>query len=298
MNPFQSSVIALLLCVLLTTPCLAQESSQYTLGNTHFKAITSSVGKKYQLVITLPGSYHSTPSKNYPVFYYLDAYWDTPTLFGVYHALVYDNLIPELILVGISYPGDNVDYGVERTLDLTPTHGHMPKNAAGGASVFLEFLKKSAVPFVEANYRTDKKKRALGGTSLGGLFTLFAMYQDPTFFARYIAISPAAVWDNNYLARRDALHAKSESLNARLFLSYGSEEYAPFRDPIRDFQKQLESRNYKNLALQNHHMKDLRHASVKAEGYTRGLIWIWKDVAPPGISGLEREFNVLPQTAE
>lgn len=317
MNSLQFSILALLLSMLLSSQCFAQESRDYVLGNTHFKQVISETGKRYELVITLPSSYRPGRKNSYPVLYYLDPYWDTPALFGVYHALVYDNLIPELILVGLSYPGEKVNYGTERLRDFTPTNGPLPEGVAGNASALLKDIRQLVVPFVETNYRANKSERALAGTSFGGLFTLYAMYEDPEFFKRYIAISPSAVWDNNYLARRDTLyaaphatipttrhatlnatlnaplHALTKTLNARLFLSYGDEEYAPFRDPIRELQKQIAARNYKDLALQNYHMKDLRHASVKAEGYTHGLIWVWKDMAPSGKSGLEREFDIL-----
>lgn len=286
------TIAALLVSVFSAGPLLAEEPRHYTIDNTYFHQIQSKeTGQKHELVVSLPYSYQSSPHKKYPVLYYMDAYWDTPLLSSIYGALTYDNVAPEFIMVGLSYPGDNVNYGLERRRDLTPTDEGDADGDSGGAPAFLAFLKQSVVPLIESSYRVDESQRALSGSSLGGLFTLYAMYEEPAFFERYIAISPAAGWDKQYLAALDKRYAKAhKKLNARLFLSYGTGEYPPFRKPIDQLQKQIESRHYKGLALRNYQMQDLRHSSVKAEGYIHGLIWAWQDLAPKGPSGLEKEY--------
>ena len=55
-------------------------------------------------MILLPAGYKNNPDKKYPVFYYLDAYWDTPLVSAIYGNLIYDNRVPEMIMVGLSYP--------------------------------------------------------------------------------------------------------------------------------------------------------------------------------------------------
>ncbi len=271
----------------------SKEPRHYSIDNTYFRQVHSKeTGQTHELIISLPPGYESSPDKSYPVLYYVDAYWDTPLLSSLYGALIYDNRAPEFIMVGFSYPGDNVNYGLERRRDLTPTDEGPDDGDSGGAPAFLAFIKESVVPLIETSYRVDPSQRALSGSSLGGLFTLYAMYEDPAFFDRYIAISPAASWDGGYLSRRDEEYAKThKSLNARLFLSHGTGEYAPFREPIAQLQAQIAGRNYEGLALRNYQMQNLRHGSVKAEGYIHGLIWAWQDIAPTGPSGLEMEYR-------
>jgi len=117
------------------------------------------------------------------------------------------------------------------------------------------------------------------------------MYQEPNFFDRYIAISPAAGWDNGYLLKLDADYAKQHNaLPARAFISYGTAEYKPFSLPIAQLQKQIKKRRYQGLALQNYQMQGLRHTSVKGEGYVHGLIWAWQDITPKMPSSLETGF--------
>jgi predicted alpha/beta superfamily hydrolase len=273
-------------------PVVGQQPRTYTIDNTHIRQLDSKqTGQQHEFIVSLPGSYDSSPGKKYPVLYYLDAYWDVPLLTAVYGNLRYDNVIPEFIMVGLSYPGD-ADYDRERRRDFTPTDEGAPDGDSGGAQKFLAFIKQHVVPLVESKYRVDSSKRALGGVSLGGLFTLYAMYDDPEFFDRYVSISPAAAWDTDWVAQRETQYAQNnKSLNSRLFLSYGTAEYAPFRDPIIAFQKQIADRNYTGLALQNYSMENLRHTGVKADGWTRGLVWVWRDLAPKGPSGLEKAYK-------
>ena len=280
----------LMMLVVLVGTCFsagAQEANRkFVLENTQIIPIQSKhTGRAHELVIVLPASYASNPAKKYPVLYYLDAYWDTPLLSATQGNLVYDNEVPEFIMVGLSYPS-TANYGSERFIDYT-----FPATAGmgGKGDKFLEFIKQEVVPLIESKYRGEKTGRILSGSSLGGLFTLAVAYKEPGFFAGHIAISPAAMWDNNALAKMDEAHAKkSKNLNARMFISHGTAEFPGFRDPIIQLQKQIADRNYSGLHLLNYSMEGLDHTSVKPDGYVRGLHWFWKDKKPAGPSGLER----------
>jgi predicted alpha/beta superfamily hydrolase len=218
----------------------------------------------------------------------MDAYWDTPLLAAIYGNLRYDNRVPEFIMVGLSYPAGK-NYGTERRLDYTITP---MDDKSGGAGKFLAFIQQEVVPLIELRYRGDKADRILGGVSLGGLFTLNAAYSQPDFFSGYIAISPGVEWDKQALAKVDDVYAQThKSLSARVFISYGTEEYAPFRDPIKQFQEKMANRRYQGLDLMNHSMEGLDHVSVKGDGYVRGLMWVWLPKKPAGPSGLERDFK-------
>lgn len=274
----------------IAVSALAQQTNkQFVLSNTEILPIHSKItGRDHELVVIYPSSYQANPEKKYPVLYYLDAYWDTPMLVSTYGNLLYDRDIPEFIMVGLSYPSIK-DYTKERRIDYTFT---AEDEQSGKGDLFLEFIKKEVAPLIETTFRGEKAGRVLAGSSLGGLFTLSAAYQSPDFFAGYIAISPAALWDNGALFHLDAEYAKQhKTLNGRMFISYGSAEYSAFRDPIVGFQKQLAARQYKGLALLNYGMEGIDHAGVKGEGYTRGLIWVWKAKMPDGPGGLELEIT-------
>jgi predicted alpha/beta superfamily hydrolase len=234
----------------------------------------------------LPSNYSA--DKKYPVLYYLDAYWDTPLLASTYGNLIFDNVTPEFIMVGLSYPS-TANYDKERRIDYTFTS--VGENSGKG-DVFLGFIKEEVASLIEENFRGSKKDRVLAGNSLGGLFTITAAYQAPDFFSGFIAISPAVSWDDGALLKLDESYAKNhKELNGRMFISYGSTEYISFRSPIIKFQKQLAEREYKGLKLLSYSMAGLDHTTVKGDGYVRGLMWVFKPQKPDGPSGLERAIT-------
>jgi predicted alpha/beta superfamily hydrolase len=275
-------------------PAWAQSAPQpgykpFVLNNTQIIPMHSaSTGREHELVVVLPSSFGSNPGKTYPVLYFLDAYWDTPLLVSTYGNLMYDNRAPEFIMVGLSYPS-GANYDVERRKDYTITA--MDANS-GRADAFLDFITKEVAPLVESRFRGEKRARAIAGSSLGGLFAIAAAYKAPGFFAGHIAISPAAGWDDGALAKLDERYARDhKALPARMFISYGTDEYPGFREPIAAFQQRLAARGYQGLALQNYAMHGLDHTSVKGDGYVRGLNWIWQPRKPAGPSGLTRAMT-------
>lgn len=261
----------------------------FVLNNTQIVPLQArATGRNYELVVVLPSSYAANPGKTYPVLYYLDAYWDTPLLVSTYGNLIYDKRAPEFIMVGLSYPS-GTNYDVERRKDYTIT---ATDANSGKADAFLDFITKEVAPLVESRFRGDKEGRVIGGSSLGGLFAIAAAYKAPGFFAGHIAISPAAGWDDGALAKLDEQYARThKALAARMFISYGSDEYPGFREPIAAFQQRLAARGYTGLALQNYRMEGLDHTSVKGDGYVRGLNWVWQPRKPAGPSGLTRAMT-------
>jgi predicted alpha/beta superfamily hydrolase len=288
--------IPITLIILIASSVITAQDRHFTLKNTHYIQLKSELtNRDHELIVFLPDSYDDSPDKHYPVLYFLDAYWDMPLLNSIHGQLVWDNVIPELIMVGFSYPGEKANYGDLRARDFTPTRDTTVNLHSGDALKFLKFIETVVIPRIESDYRVNKNERALSGSSLGGFFTLYVMYEKPMLFKRFIAISPHVGWDNRYLfVSDDTYAAKNETLPVRLFLSQGSDEYAAFRDPIVEYQKKIAERNYLELALLNNTIEGERHSGVKSEGYSRGLRWVFKDIAPTGPSGLERMFQGRP----
>ena len=70
---------------------------------------SSSTGRDYDLYIHMPSNYAQDKAKKYPVLYILDGQWDFKLMDSVLGGLVYDKFVPEMITVGITYPGENAD---------------------------------------------------------------------------------------------------------------------------------------------------------------------------------------------
>lgn len=249
-------------------------------GSETIKLHSKQTKQDHELIIILPSSYESAPKRHYPTLYYLDAYWDFALVYSLYEQLRLDNLVPELILVGLSYPGSNEDYIRRRLSDFTPMKDPVAPGS-GNANAFLSYLKHNVIKKIEAEYRADPKDRALAGHSLGGLFTLYAMYKEPEFFERYLAMSPTVIAGNHYVAKLDAQYKKKrKDLPARLFLAYGENEDPAYRGAIADYEKALSSRNYNALNYKHQVLPGMRHTSARAYGYLVGLPWLYSDIAP------------------
>ncbi|MES2826414.1 MAG: alpha/beta hydrolase-fold protein [Pseudomonadota bacterium] len=252
---------------------------KYDLPDTQRVSLASSSGIPYELIISLPSSYNDSPGKRYPVLYYTDAYWDAPLLSSIYLDLVFDRAVPEFIMVGLSYSGDNLNYTALRTKDLTPTKDLAFVRDSGGGAAFLSFIKKTVVPKIEREYRTEENQRAIAGWSFGGLFALYAMYKEPHLFNRCVAISPAVPWDKGMIHQIDDNFFKlNKEFNARLFISYGKNEDPSFISAVSDFQHKVGNRKGSNLKVMNFSVENMGHAGAKASSYAQGLTWAWKDI--------------------
>ncbi len=274
----KKTLLVLLLALGVSTTAFAgQPQKKFVLGNTDIVSVKSAyTGQTHELIIVYPDSYWSNPNKKYPVLYFTDGYWDTTLLAGAYGNLVYDKMTPEFIMVGLSYP-DGTDYGSARVRDYTYTSMWMAPGSGKGDQ-FLDFLEKEVAPLIESTYHGDKDNRTLAGASLGGLFTLGAAMKTPDFFTGYIALSPTVIWDGGAVLKlEDALAKQNRPLKARMFISVGSLEPGSYRESIEQFEKQLAAHRYKGLQLQSVTIQGMSHGTSKAEGYLRGLKWVWQD---------------------
>ena len=230
-------------------------------------------GRDYDLYIQPTGELKS--GKKYPVLFVLDGQWDFKLLNSVYGGLHYDKYVPEMIIVGVTYSGKNPNYDELRAMDYTPTPETAHKGS-GDAAKFLAFLKKDVIPFVEKNYNADPNKRILMGSSLGGLFTLYAMLEEPNLFYGYVAASPAVTWDTDFSFRHEKqFAAKNKDLNARLYIAVGDSE--ELTEPVKKIMEIVKSRNYKGLKMETRILEEERHAGNKPEIYNRGLRFVFKE---------------------
>jgi len=242
------TVCMIVLCMLADSDFV---TAQIQLPTGHVRTIESKIVKDmtYNLFIDLPPGYE-TSDQSYPVVYLLDAYEVWGLVLQTYQQLIFLNDIPEMIIVGISYPieGDFYTEGMREYLDIrardfTPTHltyeeavkKHGKGTAqfireSGGGKAFLGFLEKELIPFIEKEYRADPNNRGLFGYSLGGTFTTFAMLYKPGLFHNYFIGSPFLNWDDKAVYtfdRLDQLAATGDTIN--VYLSWGELESAEGR---------------------------------------------------------------------
>lgn len=176
----------------------------------------SANGIAYRIFVAAP---HNTPKDQaVPVIYMLDGNATFPMAVQVLE----DNPKLKALIVGIGYPTDNADEIIAaRYYDLTPLTAadRIParKNGAdaprtGGQADFLQFIQTQVRPEIEQRFIIDKKAQTLFGHSLGGMFTLHAMFNDRGAFQNYSAADPSIWWNGgSILVEKDHFVKASET---------------------------------------------------------------------------------------
>ncbi len=242
------------------------------IAGTQMQTIHSSItGRDYDLYINLPRDYNDS-TQSFPVVYCLDAQWDFALVESIYGQQYFDGFVPSVVTVGITWGGKNPDYDSLRAVDFTPG----PKNSVryGNAANFLKAIKNEIIPYIESKYRVKKDDRTLIGSSFGGLFTLYAMFTEPSLFNKFIPTSPALTWDNGVIYKIEKDYAeKNESLPVRLYMAVGGYENTK---PFENFVDIIKDANFKGLAFQTKIIEGMGHSGEKSEGFSRGMQFVFQ----------------------
>ena len=95
----------------------AASAPKMEIPSTEVQRLKSSIdGQEYELYVYLPEGY-STSTKTYPVLYLMDAQWDFPMVTGLVQSQADDGFVPQMIVVGITWGGNNPNYGYLRFKD-------------------------------------------------------------------------------------------------------------------------------------------------------------------------------------
>jgi predicted alpha/beta superfamily hydrolase len=241
-------------------------------GTQKLKIYSSIVGQEYDLYINLPRNFNDT-SRTFPVIYLLDAQWDFPLVNAIYGEQYYDGFLPEAITVGITWGGTNPNYDLLRARDFVPANNKQQPTSTG-ASEFLSFIKDELIPFIGSKYKVNPNDRTLMGSSLGGLFTLYTLFNEAELFNRYVLTSPAINWGNGIIFSYEKKYAEEYSdTPVKLFMTVGGYENV---ESFQNFADRLKEKKYKGLQLKTIVVDGIGHSGSKAEGYTRGLQYVFE----------------------
>jgi predicted alpha/beta superfamily hydrolase len=151
--------------------------------------------RTYQLSVAVPQGYHVS-DQWYQVVYVLDG----DVLDGMAASLTtpahWSWAVPELIVVSIGYAVDNFEQWAEikgRDFSLPdPALHNLADSVPSAPRLFLQALADDIVPFIDRSYRTAPNDRCLYGYSRAGFFVLYALFNRPGLFQRYL--SGSGVW--------------------------------------------------------------------------------------------------------
>lgn len=158
------------------------------------------------LVVYLPPGYDDDATVRYPVLYLHDGQnlFEGETAFkrGEHWRvgetatdLIDAHRIEPLIIVGIA------NTGVRRLHEYT--HSHDRRRGGGEANGYGRLVIEELKPFVDRTYRTllRPEHTGIGGSSLGGLVSLYLGLKRPDVFSKIAALSPSVWWDRRSILR-------------------------------------------------------------------------------------------------
>jgi predicted alpha/beta superfamily hydrolase len=136
--------------------------------------------------------------------------------------------IEPLIIVGIYNSGKRID-------EYTPVKSNVGrmKGHGGQADFYGRMIIEDLKPFIDEKYLTKPEREftGLGGSSLGGLVSLYLGFKRPDVFSRLAVMSPAVWWANNQIIREIA--AAGERLPLRIWLDIGKKEGSRIKHQVR-----------------------------------------------------------------
>ena len=245
--------------------------SPVILSNAHFFTLRNAATQSaYRIYVALPPDYENS-GKRYPVVYILDADNTFALVTQAYRLLRVDSMMPDLLFVGIGYEGSASERRLRRNRDLTPTR-ISTNEATGESAQFLSFLAGTIVSAVDSMYRTISTDRAIFGHSLGGLFALYALFERPDIFQRFIVSSPSLWWDGATILQHESRFARTRtSLPKSIYMSVGSQEPADMLQNFQPLADSIKSRRYADLRFTAVVLPEETHLTVVATSFLRGL---------------------------
>jgi predicted alpha/beta superfamily hydrolase len=194
------------------------------------------------LIVYLPPGYDAQPQRRFPVLYLHDGQnlFDGATSFipgmdwHVGHTadqFIQEGLVEPLIIVGI------YNVGKQRLAEYTPTR--MPRLGGGRADRYAKFLLNEVRPFVGSQYRVAEgaESTGIGGSSLGGLVSLYLGLRQPQIFGKIAALSPSVWWNERVILR--FVDAAPVHPMPRIWLDIGTREGPRIVDDVERFRDAL-----------------------------------------------------------
>ncbi|WP_375290436.1 alpha/beta hydrolase [Qipengyuania sp.] len=201
------------------------EGKPIVIGSAH--EISSSVYGETKLIsVRLPRGYADDPDRRYPVVFSVDGgpEQDFELLSGIAAEAEFSTSFEPFILIGVRTDNRYAELTppLERMKPETLTEIFGDRMQPDGAPKFREFLARDVIPWATSRYRTDRK--VLTAASLGGVFVVDTLLENPELFDDYIALTPSVWWDEGRVvdeaATKPAAQAPSDR---RIYITMGDE---------------------------------------------------------------------------
>jgi len=269
-------IINLITSVLLCATVFGQINDVSLKSTEEFAIASKAVNDTFYIQISLPNNYYNADNQ-YPIIYLLDSDPSFGMVKGITWWLNFGQLIPEVIIVGIAY---KKGWWQKRSRDYTPTEdkaknwGDWP--LAGGADNFIDFLSDELNPKLR-EYRIDWSDKTIIGVSFGGLLITYTLLTRPELFDNYISISPALIWNNNYLLTLSLDNLQNKKSESFVFTAVGELDEEKITEPWKSFNLYIREKDFENLVWNSVMYENQTHVSVFPIAISDGLRTLFKE---------------------
>ena len=212
--------------------------------------VSAILGNAREITVYLPAGYDQSGDRRYPVLYMQDG----QNLFDPHRAYVPGNhwrlqeaadaAIGErtarpMIIVGIDHAG------TRRIDEYTPVKD--VKHKGGGlAADYARFVIEELKPAIDARFRTlpDAENTGIGGSSLGGLVSLYLALKHPNVFRR-VAVKSPSVWWSGRAILRNVLEFSGPP--PRMWLDIGGREGAEALRDVRELRDRIADKGWRDF---------------------------------------------------
>ncbi len=196
-----------------------------------------------RITALLPWNYHET-DKRYPVLYLQDG----QNLFDDYAPFGSWGVNKKLAALSGEGKGDVIIIAIDhaesdRIAEFTPTA--QTKLGSGDGKKYARFLAETLKPFVDENFRTlpERKHTGIGGSSMGGLVSVYATLQYPHVYRKLMIFSPS-FWVTPNMPRRFIY--ENPDFNGEVYLYCGTNEGSNLVEYLNAFEQAADENPHDN----------------------------------------------------
>ncbi|MEM1216170.1 MAG: alpha/beta hydrolase-fold protein [Bacteroidota bacterium] len=202
-----------------------------------------------RIAALLPHDYYQTDQR-YPVLYLQDGQnlFDDYAPYGNWAvdkrlAQLQEQGHGDVIIIAIDHAAD------KRIVEFTPTNVKT-RFGAGQGRRYARFLAESLKPYIDQRFRTepDFQHTAIGGSSMGGLISIYAGMMYPNVFGRLLIFSPA-LWVTPNIPFQLLQNIKTP-YHGRVYLYGGKKESANMVPNLRRLQAAMEAAGTNEAAFE------------------------------------------------
>jgi predicted alpha/beta superfamily hydrolase len=230
------------------------------------------LNKTRKIWALLPHDYDKT-AERYPVMYLQDAQnlFNEKAKYGNWEidkklAVMSEYKIGKIIIIAIEHAEEDrvKEYNVGKTV-----------LGKGQGKKYIRFVTDTLKPFVDQNFRTktEREHTGIGGSSMGGLVSIFSGLKNPEVYGKLMIFSPS-LW---VVPELKINIAKANSADTKVYLYAGGNESDTMIEHVNKFQEDLISSEF---------VKDKIKINVSINVHGTHSETYWSDEFPKAIEWL------------